>query len=89
MTYELWDTESRNIIGEFESKSAALSAVLEAVELNGEPSVAAFTLLQALDDGSVTGIAGGAQLVAHAGRTVTRRRSTFPTGHPRSRMVSR
>ena len=63
MTYELWDTESRNVIGEFNSEADALAAVLEAVESNGEGSVALFTLVGAYDDGAVKGIAGGAELV--------------------------
>jgi hypothetical protein len=63
MTYELWDTESHNVIGDFDSENEALAAVLEAVELNGEESVSMFTLLAAYDDGSVKGIAGGRKLV--------------------------
>ena len=49
MTYELWDTESHNVIGDFDSENEALAAVLEAVELNGEESVSMFTLLAAYD----------------------------------------
>ncbi len=68
MTYELWDTESRNVIGEFESEADALAAVLEAVQLNGVESVAAFTLIGAFDDGEVKGLAGGGELVDLARR---------------------
>jgi hypothetical protein len=66
MTYELWDTESRNVVGEFESEAEALAAVLEAVDRNGEESAALFTLIGAYDDGAVKGIAGGAKLVEMA-----------------------
>ncbi len=63
MTYELWDTESRNLIGEFDSEPDALAAVLEAVVFNGEQSAATFTLLGADDNGTVKGIAGGTKLI--------------------------
>lgn len=66
MTYELWDTESRNVIGEFDSEADALAAVLEAVQLNGAESVAAFTLIGAFDDGAVKGLAAGQELVERA-----------------------
>jgi len=68
MTYELWDTASSNIIGEFDSEADALAAVLEAVHLTGVASAAAFTLIGAFDDGAVKGIAGGQDLLERARR---------------------
>lgn len=68
MIYELWDTESRNVIGEFDSEAEALAAVREAVEENGDESAALFTLIAVHDDGASIGIAGGARLVDLARR---------------------
>jgi hypothetical protein len=74
MIYELWDTESRNVIGEFDAEAEALAAVLEAVNANGDASAALFTLIAVHDDGTSKGIAGGAQLVELA----RRRRQALP-----------
>ncbi len=68
MTYELWDTDSRNVIGQFDSEADALAAVLEAVQLNGAESAETFTLIGAFDDGAVKGLAGGRELVELARR---------------------
>lgn len=68
MTYELWDTESRNVIGAFDAEAAALEAVLEAVRTGGPESARWFALLGASADGTVQGIAGGQELIDLARR---------------------
>lgn len=68
MIYELWDTESRNVVGEFDSEAEALAAVLEAVDENGDEAAALFTLIAVHDNGTSNGIAGGARLIDLARR---------------------
>lgn len=66
LTYELWDTESRNRIGAFDSETEALAAVLEAVTSNGAASVAHFSLLSVTEDDTVRSVAVSAALAALA-----------------------
>jgi hypothetical protein len=66
MVFELWDTESGNVIGEFDSEAEALAAVLEAVDYNGDESATLFTLIGISKSGAIKAIAGGAKLVALA-----------------------
>jgi len=68
MTYQLWDTQSGNAIGEFDTKIDALRDVLEAVKLNGDDSVAPFLLIAVSDSGAIEGIASGVELVELARR---------------------
>ncbi len=44
MRFELWDTETNNIIGVFSTEIEALAVVLAAIEAAGAESVEAWTL---------------------------------------------
>lgn len=66
MSYELWDTESNNLFGEFETQDEALAAVRETNRLYGAESAAALALARRSPTGTYTGIADGPALVALA-----------------------
>lgn len=65
MTYELWNTVTRNIVGAFATEAEALALVLEAIDAHG--AAYADTLALVLDDGEeIHTLAVGAELVARA-----------------------
>ena len=75
MHYELWDLESGNIIGDFESEADALEVVRDLLEAN-EPDFADFLSLGCNgDDGAFAIVAEGAALAerAHAALGASRR----------------
>ena len=66
MSYELWDTETRNMVETFESESEALEAVRELVALNRAVYPDALALVFEDDEGETTLIARGAELASRA-----------------------
>ncbi len=67
--YELWETRSGNLMESFDSEAEALAAVVERVRQFGEASVASIALLSVDtedEDGHMTSMAAGADLVARA-----------------------
>jgi hypothetical protein len=62
MTFELWDMRSRNAIGGFDSKAAALAAVRQLIEDHGRSYVDDLFLGCEDDQGNSTPIAKGQQL---------------------------
>jgi hypothetical protein len=62
MSYELWDTETRNIIDDFESEDDALKAAQDLVALNPAVYPHSLALVFEDDDGESTLIARGAGL---------------------------
>jgi hypothetical protein len=68
MIYELWDTESRNLVAEFDSRDDAISAVRQTLNAQGRSAIE--TLLLGTEDGDGGGevIARGAELIALAER---------------------
>lgn len=67
LTYELWDTTSRNLVAEFGSRDEALSSVREALRTHGHGAVEILALGTEDGDGGGEVIARGADLVALAG----------------------
>jgi hypothetical protein len=66
MHYELWDTQSRNMLDDFASEADVLAEVRMLVETHG-PSVADTLVLGEMgDDGRTTALATGQNLVARA-----------------------
>jgi hypothetical protein len=66
MSYELWDTETRNIIQDFESEDGALAAARELVALNPTAYPGALALVFEDDEGESMLIARGASLARRA-----------------------
>ena len=66
MTFELWDTETRNLVETFATEDEALAAVRELVAVNADVYPAALALALEDDDGETTVIARGHQLAARA-----------------------
>ena len=66
MNYELWDTETRNLVEDFETEAAALDAARELIALNAPSYPAALALACPDDDGRATWLAEGADLAARA-----------------------
>jgi hypothetical protein len=70
MIYEIWDTDSANLLGSFSSESEALSIVRAAVTDHGARRIRlwALTSKDLSSNGRTTTIAKGAQLVERACR---------------------
>ena len=71
MRYELWDTESRNLLYDFGTEAEALDAVRELTKLNrpSYPGALALTLVEA--DGRMTTVALGEELAQRVGTAET------------------
>ena len=63
MSYEVWDTQSGNLVGAYRTEREALQVVRELVQLNGRDYGEGLALLREDRSGSVTGVAEGAALV--------------------------
>jgi hypothetical protein len=55
--YELWDTESRNLLDDFDTEAEALEAVRELLALNGPESAHALALTRVYADGRMITVA--------------------------------
>ncbi len=66
MSYELWDTETRNLVETFAAEEEALAAVRELIAVNGTVYPAALALAFEDGAGETTLIARGPQLAARA-----------------------
>ena len=66
MTYSVWETDSANILGTFESEAEALALVRDIAARMGAAYVDTFSLTTTNADGFVEGIAAGAELLALA-----------------------
>lgn len=64
MTYELWHTPSGNALSEHPTLSAALAAVREAFDRDGDRAVDAFALIELDERGRTRVVAEGAELVS-------------------------
>ena len=64
MVYEIWDLDSGNRLGEFDSHEAALAEVKYALDHHGEAYVATLLLDAEDDEGHTRLIAEGSDLVA-------------------------
>lgn len=62
MSYELWDTETRNIVETFESEADALQAARELIALNPPTYPGALALVFEDHEGTTTVIGRGAAL---------------------------
>jgi hypothetical protein len=65
--YELWDTESRNLLEDFGTEAEALAAVRELISLNGAACTDALALTRVTTDGRMTTVAMGDALAVLAG----------------------
>ena len=59
---ELWDTESRNLVGDYDTQAEALVVARELIELNGTIYPAALALVQVGPDGRTATLATGESL---------------------------
>lgn len=66
MTYELWDTETGNLVEAFEDEATALYAARELIALNPEVYPALLTLLSVGEGGDLDTVASGDALGALA-----------------------
>src|SRR5437763_648324 len=65
-TYELWDIETANLIGTYETEDAALSVVRQAIETHGQDYVASLALGSEDKRGRSKLLAKGAELPERA-----------------------
>ena len=66
MTYELWDTETNNIVGAYESETAALAVVRGAMAAHGMGYTDELALLREDSRGNVETLAVGDALAERA-----------------------
>ena len=66
MFYELWDVESRNLVGSFKSEDEALALVVSFGRTGGQTTVDHFLLGWCTEDGDGGEIATGQELLALA-----------------------
>ena len=71
MYYELWDVETRNLVGEYDTEVEALAFVREVVSVVGEEAASRFALGGQDREGGGAAIADGAELVQRALRVET------------------
>ena len=62
MRYELWELSTGNLVGAYDTETAALQAVAIAVRLYGPASIATLALDDAEGDGNGRAIADGEEL---------------------------
>ena len=63
MAFEIWETSSSNLIGDFQTEKAALQAVRTAVNTHGRQYVMIWVLAYEDDQGDTTLVADGANLI--------------------------
>ena len=73
--FELWDTQSHNLMGDYETEGQALAAVAEAIGAHGPGSVDSIMLVRVGPRGGLTRIAVGPALAARALAAAAERRS--------------
>ena len=66
MWYELWDTESGNLVEDFGDETEALAAARELIALNGPAYPNALALARRDDNGKATWLAYGPELASLA-----------------------
>jgi hypothetical protein len=66
MTFELWDTESGNLLAVYPSRSAALTFVKTVVTEDGQPAVEQWELFEMQNGERAESIAYGEELAALA-----------------------
>lgn len=62
-TYELWETESGNLMGFYDSEDDALAAVRQGIKAHGVESVATIALVHEDSHGRSRALASGAELL--------------------------
>ena len=67
MRYELWDTESRNLLYDFGTEAEALAAARKLIELNRPSYPGALALTRVGADGRMATVALGPELAERAG----------------------
>ena len=71
MAFELWDIDTENIIGRYESEAEALEVVRRSIERYGTGYVDAWELIQEVPRGEMVTIAKGAGLAERGLRTAS------------------
>jgi len=66
MMFQLWEIESANLVGSYETEDAALVVVCKAIEKHGREAVESIMLLREGSRGRLTTIAEGAALADRA-----------------------
>jgi hypothetical protein len=66
MTFQLWESESANLVGSYETEDAALVVVRKAIEKHGRDAVETIVLLREGARGRLATIAEGAALADRA-----------------------
>lgn len=82
--YELWDSETRNLLGTYPSEEAALAVIRSLLQKHGPGAVASLFLGREDETGRSTLIADGNALVKRAGAAGQRNAAATSTGHDTS-----
>lgn len=73
MAYELWGTESANLIADFPTEDDALTAVHEALQAGGPSVIAQLAFAYEDDEGETHPLAEGSALADRAQRSTSMR----------------
>lgn len=66
MAYELWDVETANLVGDYDTEVAALAVVRRSIGVHGRGTVDALALAYEDSEGEAHPIAAGAALAERA-----------------------
>lgn len=66
MAFEIWDTESGNLVGDYPTERAALDVVRRMIEIHGRQAVATWALANENRRGTTRTVAAGTVLVDRA-----------------------
>lgn len=69
MTYEIWETDSGNVVGGYDTEADALAVVCDTIAVYGEGAVTSWLLLREDRRGASTSVAQGVDLAAYALRS--------------------
>lgn len=69
-TFELWDKDSRSVVGTFDSEAEALAAVREALERHSQAYAEDFAIIREDAEGASELVGEGMDLVERALRSV-------------------
>ena len=78
MSYELWDTDTGNLVEAFEDEMSALIAARELIAINSDVYPAMLTLLAISNQGDLSTIASGDVLGARANAAMSAARGRSP-----------
>jgi hypothetical protein len=73
--FELWDTDTNNLLGDWDTETQAVEALRRLIDLNGPDAMRDLALVSVDDAGSSRTVAHGAALASHVACSDVARRT--------------